>query len=158
MTNIARLAGVGRAWTELEFETFLTSRGGIASRRELLEAGWTADDLRLARGMYGRPERLRHGWYCSRELPPIIRRAWAHGGPLACVSALEWYGAITREREPGGLEALHVCVPRHTRGRTVEAREPLPVVVHWHGAAQDPLSRWAVPLDVARSQARFCNR
>ncbi len=98
------------------FEEFISSRGGIVTRKELLAAGWTPDGLRIAYGNYQRPTRLRRGWYCSREVPPEIRDAWAHGGPLACISALRWYGLVPTDMSD---PAIHICVPRHTKRRNV---------------------------------------
>lgn len=145
------------------FEEFIRSQGGIVSRRELLAAGWTADELRIARGCYRRPLRLRRGWYHSSDVPDIVRRAWAHGGPLACVSALRWYasiGTVDGEASQGAYSAigdtLHVCLPRHAKRRRVEAHPVSPLVIHCHDAANDRRSRWAVPLAVALEQARWC--
>ncbi len=135
------------------FDEFISAHGGIVSRRELLDAGWTADTLRMAYGIYRRPTRLRRGWYCSPEVPADVREAWSHGGPLACVSALRWYGVIPSVDDD---TALHVCLPRHTHRRRIEARSPRTVVLHWHDLAGAPEFRWAVPLEVAIEQARHC--
>ncbi len=135
------------------FEEFIRSHGGIVTRRELLGAGWTPDELRIAQGNFRRPTRLRRGWYCSSDVPSEVREAWAHGGPLACISALRWYGVI----DPGPPQStLHVCLPRHAKQRRVEAYDPRDVVRHWHGSAHRIESRWAVSLEVAHEQARWC--
>lgn len=138
------------------FDEFIDSRGGIVSRRELLAAGWTADDLRLSYGYWRRPQRLRRGWYCSENVPELVKEAWRHGGPLACVSALAWHDAAALGTVPILNRPLHVCLPRHAHQRRNEAHESTSAILHWHAAAQDPLARWAVPREVARAQARFC--
>lgn len=135
------------------FEEFISSRGGIVTRKELLAAGWTPDELRIAYGNYRRPTRLRRGWYCSSEVPPEVRAAWEHGGPLACVSALRWYGLLPDD--PGDT-TLHVCLPRHAQRRAVEAYVPRTVVVHWLDAPDAGGNRWAVSPEVALEQARWC--
>jgi hypothetical protein len=135
------------------FEEFISSRGGIVTRKELLAAGWTPDDLRIAYGNYLRPTRIRRGWYCSREVPLEVRGAWAHGGPLACISALQWYGIVPTDVSDS---AIHICVPRHTKRRNVESHSPRPVVVHWHDLPAGGRNRWAVPPEVALEQARWC--
>ena len=135
------------------FEEFIRARGGIVSRAELLAAGWTADELRIAYGLYGQPTRLRRGWYCSSDVPDEVREAWVHGGPLACVSALRWHGLLP----PGDPdEAMHVCLPSHGKTRQVRSSSTRPVVRHWHDAAVAPGNRWAVPLSIALEQARHC--
>jgi len=153
------------------FEEFIRSQGGIVARHELLAAGWTADELRIAYGNYGRPTRLRRGWYCSSEVPAVVRHAWKHGGPLACVSALQWHGVLpgagelTGGREtagagesggPGDSSTLHICLPRHTHRRRVEVAAPLHVVRHWHDSSLRLGNRWAVPIEVALEQQRWC--
>lgn len=135
------------------FEEFIRGAGGIISRRELLAAGWTADELRIAYGVYGRPTRLRRGWYCSSEVPLDVREAWAHGGPLACVSALRWYSGMPVQPADA---ALHVCLPRHAQSRRVESTTPRAVVRHWRDAGDHHANRWAVPLEIAREQALRC--
>lgn len=135
------------------FEEYISAQGGIVSRRELLDAGWTPDELRIAYGTYGRLTRLRRGWYCSAEVPAKVREAWRHGGPLACVSALQWYGVLP----PGGDDVtVHICLPRHAHRRRVETHAPRGVVRHWHELAAAREFRWAVPLEVASEQARHC--
>ncbi|WAB84227.1 hypothetical protein OVN20_01235 [Microcella daejeonensis] len=160
------------------FEEFIRGQGGIVSRAELLDAGWTADELRIARGCYGRPTRLRRGWYCSSDVPAVVRRSWAHGGPLACWSALEWHasaghdvarGLLERRSRhsryssaasrdlSGGPDPLHICLPPHAQARRCEAVDPSPIVRHWHPVAEVRSARWAVPIDVAIGQALRCS-
>ena len=141
------------------FEEFIRSRGGIVARYELLAAGWTADELRIAYGNYDRPTRLRRGWYCSSDVPEVVRHAWKHGGPLACVSALKWHGVLPGTEgisEPAHNSALHICLPRHTHCRRVEINAPLRVIRHWHDACLREGNRWAVPIEVALEQQRWC--
>lgn len=137
------------------FEEFISERSGIVSRSELLHAGWTPDELRIAFGL-GNLRRLRRGWYRSSDVPPEVVRAWQHGGPLACVSALRWYGVTPLEVSEVDDGVLHICLPRHTHRRRIECPDPGPVVVHWDDAGESPRALWAVPPDVAFAQARHC--
>ena len=136
------------------FEEYISAQGGIVSRRELLDAGWTPDELRIAYGNYRRPTRLRRGWYCSADVPAEVREAWRLGGALACVSALRWYGVLP---SIGDAAAVHICLPRHTHRRRVEAHTHGGVVRHWHALADTRDFRWAVPIAVALEQARHCS-
>lgn len=133
------------------FDAFIRYRGGIVRRADLLRAGWSADELRIAYGMWGRPERLRRGWYCVPELPEDIRRAWAAGGPLACICAVRWYAG-----EPVG-ETLHIAMHDHRhlrhKARQHSGRTP---IVHWHHPEDAPDNAWAVPLELALRQVDAC--
>ncbi|RZT60787.1 hypothetical protein EV140_1308 [Microcella alkaliphila] len=142
------------------FDAFIRHRGGIVRRSDLLQAGWTDDELRIAYGYWGRPERLRHGWYCVPELPDDVRRAWKAGGPLACISAIRWYAG-----EPIG-EPIHIAMHdhRHPRQRRPQAGTTTPVpstepeapIIHWHNADDAAENSWAVPLELAHRQAATC--
>lgn len=150
------------------FEEFIRQQGGIVTRAELLDAGWTPDELRIATGSFRRPTRLRHGWYCSTDVPDAVRRAWACGGPLACWSALEWYadhgGEVARTaigaRPSAGFDSpsvIHISVEPHGHARKIEL-EPAPAIVrHRLVTADGARARWAVPLDVALQQTRYCS-
>ena len=142
------------------FDAFIRHRGGIVRRSDLLQAGWTDDELRIAYGYWGRPERLRHGWYCVPELPDDVRRAWKAGGPLACISAIRWYAG-----EPIG-EPIHIAMHdhRHPRQRRPQAGTTTPVtwakpeapIIHWHNADHAAENAWAVPPELAHRQAATC--
>ncbi|WAB82056.1 hypothetical protein OVN18_03340 [Microcella daejeonensis] len=149
------------------FEEFIRQQGGIVTRAELLDAGWTPDELRIATGSFRRPTRLRHGWYCSTDVPDIVRRAWACGGPLACWSALGWYadhGSETArtaigDRSPtshNSASTIHISVESRGHARRVELDPPPLIVRHSLTTADSPRARWAVPVDVALRQTRYC--
>lgn len=140
----------------LGFDEYIRNQGGIVSRRELLAAGWTADELRIAYGL-GTLRRLRRGWYRSSDVPDEVVRAWRHGGPLACISALRWYGVTTPEHPGTDDGVLHICLPPHAHRRAVhQLAAPSPVIVHWHDSGERPRAQWAVPPQVAFTQARHC--
>lgn len=88
----------------------ITTRGGIVRGRTLLAAGASRRDLRRAIGA-GTILRLRDGVYAVPWLAPLIRDAAAHGGELACASALRQRGVWILE---DSLD-LHVWVGRHGR-------------------------------------------
>lgn len=134
------------------FNEFMRARGGIVRRSDFLVAGWTADELRIAYGFYGRPERLRRGWYCVPELPDDVRRAWKAGGPLACVSAIQWHTGASV------AGPLHISMRRQTHRRRDErhSRSERQPVIHWDDLPPDSDNAWAVPLNLAREQARHC--
>ena len=78
-------------------EPAIRRHGGIASRAELLAAGWTPTDLWLA-DRFGDLDRIRRGWYASSELPDDARAAWRAGGPLAALRPSQ--PELTRYRTP----------------------------------------------------------
>lgn len=147
------------------FDSYISDHGGILSRAELLAAGWSADDVRLG-VHYGMLRRLCRGWYGSTDLPAMVRAAWHHGGPLACISALEFLGVI----DPGTVEPpsasplddapprrtsttpLHICRP----SRAHRLRYASEATIHWSDDAVASGSRWCVAKDVALDQARRC--
>jgi len=131
------------------FDGYISHAGGIVSRSELLTAGWTADEIRLG-VQYRRLHRLCRGWYGSSDLPAAVRAAWTHGGPLACVSALEFHGVIDPLDPP---ERPHVCRP--TRGHRL--RHAGPATIHWSDDALASGTRWCVSVESALDQATRCS-
>lgn len=124
--------------------------GGIASRRELVDAGcWEmALDFMI---LYRRIVRVRKGWFALPTTPTVSLAAWRVGGTLACVSALQFHelGAEAVERP------LHVLVAgAASRLRNTETP---PSIVHW---TRRPIrgSRLAVGEELARTQARSCRQ
>lgn len=73
---------------------------------------------------YGRLHRLCRGWYGARDLPAAVRAAWAHGGPLACVSALQFLDAIDVDDLD---DQPPVCRP----ARAHRLRYTGPATIHW---------------------------
>ncbi len=131
------------------FDRVIRVYGGIASRRELLAAGWTETEFWFGL-RYGNLDRIRHGWYAAADLPDEARRAWASGGPLACVSALGHYGMLA----VSSTDPLHICV--RSDGHLPLRASP-DVVVHWSTSDFFSGSRRAVSLTVALAQARACS-
>lgn len=110
-------------------------RGGIASTKTLIAAGATRTSLR--RAVQGNCiDRVREGVYAVPSVDPKVREAAAHGGTLACVSALRahgvwvlddaelhvWLGARGRHHEPatgatGQQPRRCACVRHRDAGR-----------------------------------------
>ena len=145
--DYARMAGFSG------FDQVIRRFGGIASRRELLAAGWSETDFWFAL-YYRNLDRIRQGWYASSELPDDARAAWRAGGPLACVSALRHYGMLDTSATPDEA-ALHICLPR---GGHRPKGVPADVIVHWSTADRFSGTRQAVSVGVALRQARACGR
>lgn len=119
--------------------------GGVAQRRELLEAGVWPDEIDLSR-RYGRILKVRRGWYASLDTPRPVLRALRAGGRLACVSALAWHrGEAIPTAEP-----VHVLV-RYGASRL--RREG--AIIHW-SRRYVPGSRTVVSEAEARLQAATC--
>ena len=141
------------------FDPVIRRCGGIASRRELLAAGWPETDLWFALS-YGHLDRIRRGWFAASDLSDDVRRGWRAGGPLACVSALLRYGML--DASPADHElGLHICVASDGHLPMGDAGTPsdeeAPLVVHWSTADRYSGSRRAVAPAVALRQARACS-
>lgn len=147
------------------FDPVIRRYGGIASRRELLAAGWSETDFWFAL-YYGNLDRIRQGWYASSDLADDARAAWRAGGPLACVSALIHHGMLDVSAMPDASSmpdasattnesALHICLPHDGH---VPKGAPAEVVVHWSTADHVSGTRRAVSPQVALRQARVCRR
>lgn len=89
---------------------FLTEREGIARSVAVLRAGATRTDLRRAVAC-GAVDRVRSGVYCVPWLDRAVRMAAAHGGELACASALRRSGVWVLD----DLAVAHVWVGRGGR-------------------------------------------
>lgn len=135
------------------FDRVIQRLGGIASRRELLDAGWTETEFWFGL-YYGNLDRIRIGWYASSDLPADARAAWRAGGPLACVSALIHYGMLDAS-DVTDNQPLHICVAADAH---LPASATADVVVHWSTADRYSGSRRAVSPAVALRQARACGR
>jgi very-short-patch-repair endonuclease len=83
--------------------------GGIARTRDLLETGIAIDAIRRAVLLRRTLVRPRRGIVALASTPPVVLRALAAGGALACVSAAEHYGFWT----PGD-QRLHLSVRSDT--------------------------------------------
>jgi hypothetical protein len=156
------------------FDRFISARGGIVTRRELLDAGWTPDEVYFGRE-YGNLRRIRHGWYAASDLPPLVRLGWAAGGPLACVSALLHHGVLAPVASENAQRSIHIALPSHgNRLRTrTGVTDGVIVVTHWgdegRREALAPVPRWreadpalattvrhAVSVELAREQLAHC--
>lgn len=133
------------------FELVLRQLGGIASRRELLDAT-DGDETGFWFALrYGYIDRVRSGWYAAATVPLEARVAWAAGGPLACVSALAYYGMLDESALPADAP-LHIALPRGGhRFPTVRA-----VIAHWGDRDHGSGTRLAVSPETALRQARWC--
>lgn len=120
----------------MDIEQVLTLRGGVARRREIVNAGISAGSLR--RGLdSGRVIRLGRGVYASPDADQEAIRAAALGGEPACISAADRIG-LWLLRKPS---LLHLSVDH---GRLVGETD---VRVH---RAPRPLTPLTVCLQVMR--------
>lgn len=159
-----------RLWNA--FEEFIRGRGGIVARGELLDAGWDPDDIWFGRHLR-RLAPLRHGWYGSADLPADVRRAWAAGGPLACISALVHLGELPTDDPRHADDVIHVALTAHgkvpeTRGlaaiglRVVHHFEDdglharLPVIARRDESHAPPARRGCVSAETAWRQLDRC--
>lgn len=91
-------------------------RGGVATTKTLIASGATRSALR--RAVQGDCiERVREGLYAVPRVDEHVRAAAAHGGALACVSALRAHGVWVL-----GDERLHVWLGARGRHHQVERR------------------------------------
>jgi hypothetical protein len=136
------------------FDCFISARGGIVTRRELLDAGWLPDEIFFGHD-YGNLTRIRHGWYVSSDLFPLVRLGWAVGGPLACVSALVHHGVLSPEDPRHESGSIHIALPAHgNRLRSAPVlRDGLTVVTHWGDEGRRQLAR-CVAVGLAGHRAR----
>lgn len=141
------------------FDPVIRRFGGIASRRELLDAGWSETDLWFALS-YGNLSRIRRGWFAASDLSDDARRAWRAGGPLACVSALLHYGLLDAAPSDDAL-GLHICLPSDghlpASDGSLPTNEQPSLVVHWSTTDRHSGTRRAVAPAVALRQARACS-
>lgn len=160
----------------------LARTGGIISTRELraLDVDQVTVELYRHRGTL---QVVRQGWYCTPATPAVVRLAWRFGGPLACVSALQFHTALAmtaprvhaehppqedRWRGPmslGGVdEPLHVSLrsdsvsppPPALLARRWCIPEPEEPVLHWSTHDHASGDRRAVSVETALRQSRQC--
>lgn len=133
--------------------------GGIASRRELIDAGWSETDLWFALS-YGNLSRIRRGWFAASDLSDDVREGWRAGGPLACVSALLHYGMLDASPADDEL-GLHIALAGNGHVPAVDESwdetPPRLLVVHWSTVDRFSGSRRAVAPAVALRQAHACS-
>lgn len=160
----------------------LARTGGIISTRELRALDVDQVTLELYRHR-GTLQVVRQGWYCTPSTPAVVRLAWRFGGPLACVSALQFHAALTTTaprvhahhplhddgwRGPiplrGVDEPLHVCLrsdsasppPPGLLARRWCIPEPIGPVLHWSTHDHASGDRRAVSVETALRQSRQC--
>lgn len=146
---------MGAGWN---LDPLIRRLGGIASRGELLAAGWTPTDLWFA-DQWGALDRIRRGWYAAHDLPDDARAAWRAGGPLACVSALVHHGVIPSAEEDDAL-GLHISLAADGHLPAFDPElGPAPglVVAHWNTSDRLSGTRLAVSPAVALCQALSCS-
>jgi len=145
----------------------LDEHGGIISTSELRAAGVSQTTLEVCRS-YRSLQAVRQGWHCEPAVPDVIRLAWRFGGPLACVSALEFYEALDSgepDRVAEIAQPLHICVSAGAaRVPTPELLaqrwgvvEPLTPIIHWNTNDRHSGDRRAVSRAVALRQADRCD-
>lgn len=134
----------------------LRSLGGIATRAEILAGGWSEDMLRFARD-HGSIVSLRHGWFGSTDLAIDVRRSWAAGGPLACVSALVHHGRIALDHPDHDSDVVHVALRRHGRPPVTLGHDAHDIGIVWHYVDTMPPGRRAVSVDRALRQLARCS-
>lgn len=142
-------------WRARSLDDLLDDCDGIVSHSELRSDGWDDEILRLLLGR-GRIVRLRHGWYGAPGLHPDVRRAWAAGGPLACISALVHHGAVRADDPRHDPQAVHVSLPRQARHPTTLGLDVGDAVIVWHYSAGPIDTRRAVGIETARRQLARC--
>lgn len=146
---------------------FLEQHGGIASTSELRSLDVDPTALEIYRD-YGALQAVRQGWHCLPSVPSVVRLAWRFGGPLACVSALEFYrGRPLGEDAAAALvtQPLHVCLPGNAAripspellARRWGIAEPMPPVIHWSTSDYRSGDRRAVSPAAALRHADRCD-
>lgn len=135
-------------------DDYVTACGGIVSFAELRSLGYDEDLMRVLLGRR-RLVRLRHGWYGKPGLPEAVRRGWAAGGPLACISALAHHGLVHADDRRHDPRVVHIAVRRHGRAPATIGREAvgLGIVRHYVDTVPD---RRAVSAEIARHQLSRC--
>ncbi|KQV25707.1 hypothetical protein [Yonghaparkia sp. Root332] len=135
-------------------DDYLSACGGIVSFAELRSLGYDEDLLRVALGRR-RLVRLRHGWYGTPDLPQDVRRGWAAGGPLACISALVHHGLVRADDSRHDPRVVHISIRRHGRTPATIGRDAvgLGIVRHYGEVGPD---RRVVSDAIARRQLARC--
>jgi very-short-patch-repair endonuclease len=105
-----------------EIAARMLGQGGVMRAAELIDAGARRSDLRRCCDA-GLIDRLREGVYALPSALPDVRSAAAHGGALACVSAVRHHGVWV-------LDAVGVHVWLGERGRSHD-HAGCSCVVHW---------------------------
>ncbi|HXH36619.1 MAG TPA: type IV toxin-antitoxin system AbiEi family antitoxin domain-containing protein [Plantibacter sp.] len=149
----------------LRIERVIVQLGGIATRRQLLAAGFTGPELTAA-VREAVISRVRQGYYASQSTPIASRVAVRIGGAVGCLTAAGTYGFWD------GMDArVHVSVP-HLASR-LRTRQPLvafpsarrsdvfpePVVLHWTAEPRPHVAgpeTWRVSRDEALRQVMHC--
>lgn len=107
-------AGPSREHRRMDLMGWLDSHGGIAHVDDLVRAGFTRYRIRSAVAT-SLVRRIRRSWICTTSAPPLLVRAAAISGRVACVSAARHHGLWTLnddddERAPG---RTHLSVARN---------------------------------------------
>ena len=168
MRSTLRYSGPARGTGHLSkpVRALLVHTGGIVSTRELRAVGVDPTMLELYRD-YGSLQAVRQGWHCHPDVPPVNRLAWRFGGPLACVSALDFYAGngVSLAAADEAATRIHICLPGNSPSvpspRLLAQRwgiaVPLEPVVHWSTRDARSGNRLAVSRAVALHQADRCS-
>jgi very-short-patch-repair endonuclease len=151
----------------------LIDLGGIATRGQLLDRGFTGGQLTQAVREH-RIRRVRRGHYASFDADVERRAAVRLGGRLGCVSALKALGlwsstnvACVHVTLPRNAGRLRVNMPLKDRERFLRPGESLtadqvglPVLLHWRdvpvGSRTVDASAWRVDLATALADVAGC--
>lgn len=112
-----------------EIARCMAGTSGVARTARLLAAGVRPADLKRCR-LRGELIRVREGVYALPSADPAVRRAAAHGGALACVSALRSYGVWVLDA-PG----LHVWLGS---GGRAHPHPDCACTAHWDAGRAEP--------------------
>ncbi|MDZ5143540.1 DUF559 domain-containing protein [Microbacterium testaceum] len=105
----------------MDIAEWVTARGGIVHRQQILDAGIPASRLR-ATITRGEVDRVRRYWVTTKNAPAALVSAAQASGRLACVSAASVRGWWIPE---GVDSSLHVAVKPDSHA------PPADVVTHW---------------------------
>lgn len=112
-----------------ELAAHMAPAGGVARASRLLASGARRSDLRRCCAK-GQLIRVREGVYALPSADPLVREAAAHGGALACTSALRSHGVWVLDA-PG----LHVWLGA---GGRAHPHADCACVPHWDGGRAEP--------------------
>ena len=130
----------------------LTALGGVATRSQLLSAGFSPYQLTGAvRG--GAIQRLRRSRYALNGIDPALKMAIQHGGILGSVSAARTYGLWT-----GLDDRIHISWKSHGNvakpARVFFGTRPN-IVHHWHLASTPTAHDSLLRVNVLESLAQI---
>lgn len=133
----------------------LDAHEGVVAYRELLAMTHSEELVRHLVRRH-RLQRLRRGWYGAPGLPLDVRRSWAAGGPLGCISALVHHGVVRADDPRHDPGAVHVTLPRRARPPSTLGPDVGDALIIWHYSDAPLSTRRAVDTETARRQLARC--